>query len=142
MEATNKPLLNDPLVFPSNEVLKGVLANSYPAFEELSAILNNEMNLVLEWNYYNDGKCWLCKVLNKKKNLFWLSAWDKFFMTTFYFTEKHLESFAVLDISETIKEKLCRTKPTGKLLPLQIEIFTREQLPDLQEIVKFKKKLK
>lgn len=29
-----------------------------------------------EWRYYNDGKSWLCKMLSKKKNLFWLSIWE------------------------------------------------------------------
>ncbi|MDR1182143.1 MAG: DUF3788 domain-containing protein [Bacteroidales bacterium] len=137
-----KPLLNEQAIFPSNEVLNAFLAESYPAFEQLSAILTNEHSLVLEWNYYNDGRCWLCKVLNRKKNLFWLSVCDKFFKITFYFIEKHLESFTALDISETLKEELYRAKPIGKLLPLLLEIRTREQFPDLLKIVEFKKKLK
>jgi hypothetical protein len=112
-----KPLLNEQTIFPSNEVLKAFLAESYSAFEQLSEILTNEHSLVLEWNYYKDGHSWLCKVLNRKKNLFWLSVWDKFFKATFYFTEKYLESFAALDISESLKEGLCRAKPTGRLLP-------------------------
>jgi hypothetical protein len=137
----DKPLLNEQAIFPSNEVLKGILAESYPIFEELSVILANEHGLLLEWNYYNDGKCWLCKALNKKKNLFWLSAWNKFFRVSFYFTEKHLESFAALDIPEAIKENLCRAKPIGRLLPLLLEVRTRKQLPDLLKIVEFKKKM-
>jgi hypothetical protein len=72
----------------------------------------------------------------------WLSAWDMFFKASFYFTEKHLESFAALDISEALKEELYRAKPTEKLLPLRLEIRTVEQLPDLLKIVEFKKKLK
>jgi hypothetical protein len=138
----DKPLLNEQTLFPSNEVLKNVLAESYPAFEQLSAILTNEQGLVLEWNYYKDGHAWLCKVLNRKKNLFWLPAWNMFFKASFYFTEKHLESFASLDISEALKEELYRAKPTGKLLPLQFEIRTVEQLSDLLKIVEFKKNLK
>lgn len=142
MGTIDKPLLNEQNIFPSNEVLKSVLAESYLAFEQLSAILTNEQGLVLEWNYYKDGNSWLCKALNKKKNLFWLSAWDKFFKASFYFTEKHLESFAVLDISETLKEELYRARPIGKLIPLLLEIRTSEQLSDLLKIVEFKKRLK
>ena len=142
MGTIDKPLLNEQEIFPSNEVLKSVLVESHLAFEQLSAILTNEQGLVLEWNYYKDGHSWLCKVLNKKKNLFWLSAWDKFFKASFYFTEKPLESFAALDISETLKEELSRAKPIGKLIPLVIEIRASEQLSDLLKIVEFKKKLK
>jgi hypothetical protein len=59
METMNKPLLNEQVIFPSNEVLKSVLAESYHAFEQLSVILTNEKGLVLEWNYYKDGHSWL-----------------------------------------------------------------------------------
>jgi hypothetical protein len=136
----DKPLLNEQTVFPSNEVLKEILAESYPAFEQLSAILTGEYKM--EWNYYKDGHSWLCKVLKGKKNLFWLSAWDGFFKAAFYFTEKHLERFAALDIPEPVKEKLFQAKPVGRLLPLLFEIRTSEQLPVLLKIVEFKKSLK
>ncbi|GHV46211.1 hypothetical protein FACS1894180_9060 [Bacteroidia bacterium] len=139
---TDKPLLNEQAIYPADEVLKRVLGGSYAVFENLRTIVTADLGLTLEWNYYKDGHCWLCKVLNRKKNLFWLSAWDKFFKATFYFTEKHLEDFAALDISENIKEELCRAKPTGKLLPLLFAIRKSEQLPDLLKIVEFKKKQK
>ena len=50
MERMNmKPLLNEQAIFPSSEILKDVLVDSYPAFGELSEILTNEHGLVLEW---------------------------------------------------------------------------------------------
>jgi len=140
--STEKPLLTEETIYPTNEVLKNVLCDSYDVFEELTNKITNDFDLILEWNYYKDQKAWLCKVLNKKKNIFWLSIWDKFFKATFFFTEKHLEGFSVLDISENIKEDLCLSKPVGKLLPLLLSIDNKEQLDDLLKIITFKKSLK
>ncbi len=133
--------LRDKDVFPSEDVLEKVLRDSYPAFEELNGVLS-ESGLKPEWNYYNDGKAWLCKMLFKKKNIGWLSLWDGFFKTTFYFTEKHLASIADLDIAENIKEDFCRAKPSGKLMPMIIEVYRQEQLKDILTIVRFKRDFK
>jgi hypothetical protein len=136
-------LLRDQEIFPSKEALSEVLGDVYAAWEALEAqITQGEYGLMLEWNYYKDGKSWLCKVLNKKKTVMWLSVWEGFFKATFFFTEKHLEAIAALAIADTIKEDFCRTKPVGKLLPMLISISKLEQLDDLLKIIVFKKQLK
>ena len=136
-------LLREQEIFPSEEILKTVLGQVYDVLAELEKqVTQGEFSLTLNWNYYKDGKSWLCKVCHKKKTVFWLSVWEGFFKTTFYFTEKHLESIAELDISDQIKEDFCRMKPVGKLLPMVISIDKQEQLADLLKIVKFKKELK
>jgi hypothetical protein len=81
-------------------------------------------------------------VCHKKKTVFWLSVWEGFFKTAFFFTEKHLEGIAALDISEQIKEEFCRAKSIGKLLPMIINISKHEQLTDVLKVIEFKKKLK
>ena len=136
-------LLREQEFFPTTEVLQNVLGKVYCVWEELvMQVTQGEFALTLDWNYYKDQKSWLCKVCHKKKTIFWLSVWEGFFKTTFYFTEKHLEGIANLEISEQIKEDFCRTKPVGKLLPMLISIDKQEQLPDLLKIVKFKKEWK
>ncbi len=136
-------LLREQTIFPSEEVLKDVLGNIYPVYESfMGTITGAEYELTCEWNYYKDGKSWLCKVTHKKKTAFWLSVWDGYIQTGFYFTEKHLEGIAALDIDEKIKEDFCRTKPVGKLLPMIFKISQKEQLSDLLRVIEFKKKLK
>ena len=136
-------LLREKEIFPSKEVLKSVLGQVYDVWEELETqVTQGEFGLTLEWNYYNDGKSWLCKVCHKKKTVFWLSVWEGCFKTTFFFLERHLEGIAELDISEQIKEDFYEMKPIGKLLPMVISIDQQEQLADLLKIVKFKKEVK
>ena len=136
-------LLREPEIFPSKEVLKDILGKVYGVLENLETQLSQgESALTFEWHYYNDGKSWLCKICHKKKTVFWLSIWNGFFKTTFFFLERHLESIAALDISEQIKEDFCRTKTVGKLLPMLIKIDRQEQLSDLLKVIEFKKKAK
>ena len=137
-------LLKDPDVIPSEEVLKNVLGSNVHAVYEsyIRSITSNGYGLTYEWKYYNDGKSWLCKISHKKKTVHWLSTGEGCFKITFYFTEKHLEGIAALDISEKIKEDFCNTKPVGRLLPMLFAISQKEQLDDLLKVVAFKKSLK
>ena len=135
--------LRDAEIFPSDRVLKDTLGDVYDVLESFLATITNEAFLLnIEWRYYNDGKAWLCKVQHKKKTILWLSVWEGFFKVSFFFTEKHLEAIAALDISETIKEEFSITKPVGRLIPMIIDVNNENQLNDLLTVVRFKKSLK
>lgn len=137
-------LLRDPETFPSDKVLKDALGDSiYSVLESfLGTITGEEYGLTVEWRFYNDGKAWLGKVAYKKRTILWLSVWKGFFKVGFYFTEKHLEAIAALDISETIKKGFALAKPVGKLIPMIMDVIDKEQLKDLLTVVRFKKSLK
>lgn len=137
------PLLKDEHVYPTSEVLKNVLSISFEAYQELmETIVKPPYALDPVWNYYKDGKAWLCKVIFKKKTIFWLSVWDGFFKVTFYFTEKTYSGIADLDIGEKLKQSLKSSKQIGKLIPLTLDIKSKEQIKDLLLFVEYKKGLK
>lgn len=137
-------LLRDSNTFPSGEVLRDALGNDvYDVLEPfLQTITSEEYGLAVEWRFYNDGKAWLGKTVYKKKTIFWLSVWEGFFKTGFYFTEKHLEGIVSLDISESIKDSFAKAKPSGRLIPMIIDVNSKEQIADLLTIIRFKKSLK
>ncbi len=137
-------LLRDAGVFPSEQILRDALGKTvYSILKSfIATIADDEYNLTIEWRYYNDGKAWLGKVIYKKKTVLWLSIWEGFFKTSFYFIEKHLEAITALDISKTVKEEFVKAKTVGKLIPMIIDINRDEQLNDLLTIVRFKKSLK
>ena len=137
-------LLRDAGIFPSGKILEEALGkNIYNVLLSfLEAVTNKEYGLVIEWRYYNDGKAWLGKAVYKKKTIFWLSVWEGFFKTSFFFTEKHLEAIAELDISETIKDEFAKAKTIGKLIPMIFDVNEENQLDDLLTVVQFKKSLK
>jgi hypothetical protein len=135
--------LRDPKIFPDNVVLENALAESYLVYTEMiETITGNNYGLAAQWNYYKDGKAWLCKMCYKNKTIFWLSVWDKFFKTSFYFTEKNGAGIADIDIDEGLKKSFYNKKPVGKLIPLTINISTKIQLKDLLKLIEYKKNLK
>jgi len=133
-------LLSKPELFPSKEILIQVLGNIYDVFEELEKKLTqDELALTLDWNYYNDGKSWLCKVVHKKKTVFWLSIWDGFIQAGFFFLVRHLEGIAELQLEEN---SFTVEKEIGKLIPFVFRINKKEQIENLLKMVEFKKKAK
>ncbi|MDR0515524.1 MAG: DUF3788 domain-containing protein [Fibromonadaceae bacterium] len=95
---------------------------------DVASLAKNAQNFILEWNYYNDGKSWLGKILNKKKNLCWLSAWNTGFKLTFFFTEKTINGIQELEIDDEIKDMAKNNKPTGKLFPVIILISNKKRM--------------
>ena len=133
-------LLREQEILPSKDVLKEVLGKVYNVLEELETRLTqDDLALTFNWDYYRDGKSWLCKVCHKKKTVFWLSVWDGFFKTTFFFLERHLEGIAALKMDEN---GFTIVKEVGKLIPLIFSINDKKQLPDLLKVIEFKKKSK
>jgi len=136
-------LLRDQNVKPDKEVLANALGKSYGVFEELMEIITDtKYGLDPQWNFYKDGKAWFCKVCFKKKTVFWLSVWENFFKTAFYFTEKTGSGIKELDINESIKKNFACMKHIGKLIPLVINMERKEQIKDLIRIIEYKKSLK
>jgi len=134
-------LLREPNLQPTKEVLKTALGGSYPLFDELMGILAT-VNVVPEWNYYRDGKAWLCKAIYRKKTVFWLSVWDEYYKVAFYFTAKNCNGISDLDIDENIKEDFNERKSVGKFIPLVIIVTEKEQIEDVIKVINYKKSLK
>ncbi|MDC0325722.1 DUF3788 domain-containing protein [bacterium] len=133
------PLLNDPEVYPSDEVLKSVLGRSHVTYKiYLDTILEKPFSLVPEWKYYKDGHAWLCKISRKKKTVHWLSIWPAFFKVGYYFTKKGGDGILQLNIDESIKKAFSSNKPIGKLMPIAIDVRYKKQLSDCYKMVVYK----
>lgn len=136
------PALKDKATVPTGEVLAQALQGSYAAFETWREMLS-EMGIALQWNYYNDGKAWLCKMILGKKNLGWLIPYDGFFRTNFFFMARHAEAIAVANISESQKaEFAAKDFGTAKLHPVSVRIANRDQLAEALTILQLKQRLK
>lgn len=107
-----------------------------------NAVATTALPVDLEWNYYKDGKSWLCKGSHKKKTIFWLSVWDKFFQISFFFTEKTGVGIADLDIADSLKKDFAQAKNKGKLIPLILRVSDKKQVGDVLKIAEYKKGLK
>ena len=131
-------LFKDQSAVPDNAALESALGKAIAIFTQFQQEISGR-NLVLEWRYYNDGKSWLGKILNKKKNLAWLSVWNTGFKLTFYFTEKTMPGVQELEIDDAIKST---ANVTGKLRPVMLLVSSKKALSDALTLLDYKKGLK
>lgn len=122
---------------PTPALLQEVLGDNYANFNAVMTLLERR-GVVSEWNYYKDGKSWLCKAQYKKKTVLWLSVWDDCFKLSFFFTEKTKGGIDTLEISTAIKERFRQQKATGKLIPLILEVRDNTLLDNVEQIVVYK----
>lgn len=138
-----RPLLNDRDVYPDEAVLAAHLGRAKAAWDAFTAgVAAKYPDAALEWRYYNDGKAWLCKLTRKKKTICWISIWDRFFKTGFYFTAKHDQGVEALPIAPELKAAYREHPPFGTMKPLTIEVRTRKALEDVFTVAAFKSGLK
>lgn len=136
-------LLREADIPPIPEVIEsGLGPDVYMVYQQLMKIITDEFSLNADWNYYKDGKAWLCKISFKKKTVLWLSVWEKMIKISFYFTGKTIAGLLETDINNDIKNALHEPKTIGKLIPLTLDIVSPEQLPDFSRILVYKKNLK
>lgn len=134
-------ILKDKNLVPTSDVLHTVLKDSFPAYEKLETELK-ENDIIIEWGYYNDGKVWLGKLLNKKKNLGWLYTHDGYFSVSCFFMEKHREVVSKANIPEQSKDIFLLDKSDTKLKPINIPVHSIEQVIDVHALINFKKKIR
>lgn len=136
-------LLKEKELEPTDKVLENAMGKElFIIYKEIIEIFINEFSLEPQWRFYKDGKAWLCKVVLKKKTILWLSIWENYIKTGFYFTEKTGQGIYKLNIDDKFKDEFKVAKPSGKLIPLIIDINQQNQIYDLKEVVKYKIELK
>ncbi len=141
-EETPKQLLRNPEQKPDEILFKSILEKG--TFEIMKMIIQqlSIAGIDFEWKYYRDGKAWLGKATFKNKTMVWISVWDKFIKTSFYFTEKTRPTLSTLDINQDIKSEFATKEPVGKLIPLVLEIKNKEILQDFIILLNHKKNLR
>lgn len=136
----NKLALTNKDQYPDSEILETVLENSFPLYQRTVQALSAD-DIQITWNYYNDGKAWMGKLLwKKKKNLGWLHIYNGLFKVTIYFTEKYRAGMETLDINPHRKSSFLQTPSVGKLLPMTFQMEQEKDLSDLLCVIGYKKK--
>ena len=77
------------------------------------------------WNYYNDGKRWLFKLVHKKKTLFWAAVLNDTFRVTFWFGDKAEPLIEAAVLPPAIKDEFRNARKYGSVRP--VSIVVREQ---------------
>lgn len=125
--------------YPSDEVLQQYFSEAeYELYRQLlDGLHKNDMQV--DWNYYQDGKSWLGKMMFKKKNLGWLSSLETGLQVGVYFGERIWPQVLSLDLDERIQSKLPQIEKSGKLYGITIPISDEAYVKAALSLVFFKK---
>jgi hypothetical protein len=140
LEIMGNEILKDPMEEPKNSVLKNLMGKKYKFYSAFVEMLI-ELELNPEWNYYNDTKCWLCRLLYKKKTYCWLSILDTGIKITIYFSEETVNGIYEMGINENIKKMTKENEIGRKNPPVIVLIKNEEALNDSIKILKYRKSL-
>ena len=116
-------LLRDKNIILNDTALESAFWKHYATFQNLK---KETPHLAYDWKYYKDSKAWLCKVSYKKKTVFWLSVWEGFFKTSFFFLERHMEGITALDVD---KNGFTIEKEWGKWFLLSSTFTAKSNFP-------------
>lgn len=134
----DKPVLSDPSIFPTEEVLFSHLGKAKPSYVLLFQFNHESFpEFVERWKYYNDGKSWLLNVSRKKKTLFWLSVKDGSFRTTFYLNAKAAQLVPGSKIAKELKDQFEET--AGQTFRwITVPIRTKKDVEAYKELLALK----
>jgi hypothetical protein len=93
------------------------------------------------WNWYNDGKQWLFKVVRKKKTIFWASVLEGGFRITFYFGGKAEPAIRESAIRDDLKEQYLNGPRYGKIRAITIRPGKASDIPEIEKLITLKMKI-
>ncbi len=143
MAEPEKGILSDRNVLPTDEYIFSLIGNNKEHWNRIMDYLSgNFSNIAGNWNYYNDGKQWLFKMVQKKKTIFWLSVIPETFRITFYFGDKAEPFIENSDLTTEIKDGFRTAHRYGKIRPITIRITCEQDVDNVLKLVELKAKMK
>ncbi len=135
--------LSDKELFPTDEVLHSIIGDKMDLWQILmNSVKEKYPDSAGEWNYYNDGKSWLFKMVRKKKTIFWGAILDDTFRITFYFADKAEPLIFSSDLSEIMKSDFKTTKRYGQIRAITVKVNEQSDIDTVQKLISIKAKIK
>jgi len=129
-------VLHDKSVIPTNELIFSIIGKNRVYWQKLIKSVHDKYPDALEqWNYYNDGKNWLFRMIRKKKTLFWIGLLSDTFRITFYFGDKAEPVIEKSGLPITMKEGFKSGKRYGKIRAISMRVEKAEDIAHAIELV-------
>jgi hypothetical protein len=136
-------ILSDKEIIPTDEYVYSVLGEKKIFWQDLMKYLSeNHKDFIGSWNYYNDGKQWLFKMVWKKKTIFWAGILKDTFRISFYFGDKAESKIFESDLPQTVKDNFITAKRYGKIRAISTKIYSLSDIEVIKKLVTLKIKIK
>jgi hypothetical protein len=135
--------LSDKSVIPTDDFIFSVLGERKVHWIRIMNYLSeNYPDASGTWNYYNDGKQWLFKLIRKKKTVCWASLLTGAFRVTFYLGNKADSIIQNSDLPENIKEEFKSAKRYGQIRPVTFIVRDDADVNNVLKMIVLKSKIK
>ncbi len=132
-------VLTDLNVQPTEELVFSIIGENSTYWEQLFDYLyENYFNISEEWRFYNDGKSWLFRALQKKKTLFWIGVIKDTFRISFWFGDSDEPAIEASALPEIIKEEFRNAKRYAHSRAISIEVRSPEDLVNAKALAALK----
>lgn len=108
----------------------------------LNGITSNYSDISWSWNYYNDGKQWLFKLVRKKKTLFWGSIVNTGdFRVSMYFGDKAIPLMEDSNLPERVKDEFRNAKKIGAVRGISMLVNSGQDVDNILKLIAIKIKI-
>lgn len=138
-EETN--VLSDKEIIPTDDLIFSTLGDKKILWQNIMKYASGK-DINGSWNYYNDGKQWLYKVVQKKKTIFRTALLKDTFRVSFYFGDKAEPIIDASDLDQSIKYDFKTGKRYGKIRAISIKMKDSSDVETVKKLIDIKSKLK
>jgi hypothetical protein len=143
MAGSEDILLTDKTIYPTDEIIFSNIGDKKIYWQQIfNYMTENYKDSEGVWNFYNDGKRWLFKMVSKKKTVFWAAVLDGTFRITFYFGAKAEPIIEESDLPQKMKDEFKTAKRYGLIRPVSFLMNDKEDVENVIKLIEIKHKVK
>jgi hypothetical protein len=136
-------ILSDKNIIPTDDYIFSIIGEKRILWQSIMKYASeNYKDISGSWNYYNDGKQWLFKLVQKKKTIFWSGILKDTFRITFYFGDKAQPSIESSDLPQSIKDDFKTSKKYGAIRAITIKVSDISDVDNILKLFAIKHKIK
>ena len=136
-------ILTDKQIIPDDNYIFSIIGDKKSFWLSImNYATENYKDISGSWNYYNDGKQWLFKLVQKKKTIFWAGILKETFRITFYFGDKAESIIDESDLPQEIKDGFKTAKKYGSIRSVSIKVNDRQDVDNVLKLIVLKHKIK
>lgn len=136
-------LFSDKKIIPNDDLIFSIIGDKKDLWISIMKYMqDNYEDSIGEWNYYNDGKRWLFKMLRKKKTVFWIGILEDTFRITFWFPDRAEPVIDESDLPGNIKDEFRNAKKYGSTRGLSIKMGDTTDVENVITLIGIRIKIK
>ena len=124
---------------PDEKELSSALGPTYAYWKAIRLALEKRHGSIAEeWKFYGKSSGWTMKVLLKKRNLFFMAPYEKYFRIAFVFGDKAVAAIERSDLPKHLIRELVGAKRYVEGRGLRIDVTTKPAADEIVKLAAFK----